>query len=86
MKKLELKTLNIISKKNSKSVIELELTASYTFMASNKRDDVCRKEEEVRGEKAGGYFFVNNCKEDKREPPKHELQNIGDGRGGGARW
>ena len=61
MKKLKLKTLNIISKKNSKSVIELELTASYTFMASNKRD-VCRKEGEVRGEKAGagGYFFVNN--------------------------
>ncbi len=26
-------------------------------MASNKRDDVCRKEGEVRGEKAGGVFF-----------------------------
>jgi hypothetical protein len=37
----------------------------------------------VRGEKAGGVFFRKQPRKDKREPPKHELHKIGDGRGGG---
>ena len=53
-------------------------------MASNKRD-ICRQEGEVRGrgEGGGGVFFRKQPRKDKREPPKHELQKIGDGRGGG---
>jgi hypothetical protein len=30
----------------------------------------------------GGVFFRKQPRKDKREPPKHELQKIGDGRGG----
>ena len=45
-------------------------------MASNKRD-VCRKEGEVRGEKAGEVFF----RKQPRKRQKHELQKIGDGEG-----
>ena len=58
MKKLKLKTLNFISKKNSKSVIELELTASYTFMASNKREMYAERKGRCEGgEKVGGGIF-----------------------------
>ena len=55
-------------------------------MASNKRD-ICRQEGEVRGrgEGGGGVFFRKQPRKDKREPPKHELHKIGEGRGGGAR-
>ena len=52
-------------------------------MASNKRD-ICRQEGEVRGRgEGGGVFFRKQPRKDKREPPKHELHKIGDGRGGG---
>ena len=60
MKKLKLKTLNFISKKNSKSVIELELTASYTFMASNKREMYAERKGRCEGRRWGGGVFVNN--------------------------
>ena len=45
-------------------------------MASN------RKGRGEGGEKVGGVFFRKQPRKDKREPPKHELQKIGDGRGG----
>jgi hypothetical protein len=49
--------------KNSKSVIELELTASYIllWLATRTRGIYAdRKGRCEGGEKAGGYFFVNN--------------------------
>ena len=39
------------------------------------------KGREGRGEKVGGVFFRKQPRKDKREPPKHELQKIGDGEG-----
>jgi hypothetical protein len=35
------------------------------------------------GRRWGGVFFRKQPRKDKREPPKHELHKIGDGRGGG---
>jgi hypothetical protein len=37
------------------------------------------------GRRWGGVFFRKQPRKDKREPPKHELHKIGDGRGGGGR-
>jgi len=34
------------------------------------------------GRRWGGVFFRKQPRKDKREPPKHELQKIGDGREG----
>jgi hypothetical protein len=36
------------------------------------------------GRRWGGVFFRKQPRKDKREPPKHELHKIGDGRGGGG--
>jgi len=35
------------------------------------------------GRRWGGVFFRKQPRKDKREPPKHELQKIRDGRGRG---
>jgi len=72
--------------KNSKSVIELELTASYIllWLATRTRGIYAdRKGRCEGGEKVGGVFFRKQPRKDKREPPKHELHKIGEGRGGG---
>ena len=59
------------------------MTASYTFMASNKREMYAERKGRCEGRRWGGVFFRKQPRKDKREPPKHELQKIGDGRGGG---
>jgi len=52
-------------------------------MASNKREMYAERKGRCEGgEKVGGVFFRKQPRKDKREPPKHELQKIGDGRGG----
>ena len=67
--------------KNSKSVIELELTASYTFMASNKRDgDVCRKEREKAG---GGVFFRKQPRKTRGNRQNMNYKKLGMEGGGG---
>ena len=51
-------------------------------MASNKREMYAERKGRCEGgEKAGGVFFRKQPRKDKREPPKHELQKIGDGEG-----
>jgi hypothetical protein len=55
-------------------------------MASNKREMYAERKGRCEGgEKVGGVFFRKQPRKDKREPPKHELHKIGDGRGGGGR-
>jgi hypothetical protein len=55
-------------------------------MASNKREMYAERKGRCEGgEKVGGgVFFRKQPRKDKREPPKHELHKIGDGRGGGG--
>ena len=54
-------------------------------MASNK-SDVCRKEGEVRGEKAEGVFFRKQPRKTRGNRQNMNYKKLGMEGGGGARW